>query len=118
LINSHTGTFINTEYIHDKLGQPIDSIAGHYTSTKELRLVYNGREILCILGSAAIESSHYRFGNCAYALVPGYIVKWKFKENDSIMPVSEIEPIRDEETKNGISAAINKIEPVTIINFW
>jgi hypothetical protein len=85
---------------------------------KELKLPYNGREVLCILGAAAIESSPYRIGSCAYALVPGYIVKWKFKESDSGMPVSEIEPIRDEKAQQDIAAAINKIDPVTIIDFW
>ena len=111
-------TFMNTEYIHDKLGQTVESIAGYYTPMKELRPVRNGREVLCILGAAAIESSYYRIGSCAYALVPGYIVKWKFKESDSGMPVSEVEPIRDEEAQRDISAAINEIEPVTIIDFW
>ena len=109
---------MNTKYIHDKLGQSVESIAGYYTPMKELRLAHNGREVLCIFGSAAIESSYYRIGSCAYALVPGYIVKWHLKESDSGMPISEIEPIRDEEAKNEISAAINKIDPVTIIDFW
>ena len=109
---------MNTEYIHDELGQPVESIAGYYTPMKELRLTHNGREVLCILGAAAIESSYYRIGSGAYALVHGYIVKWQFKESDGGMPVSEIEPIRGEEAKNEISAAINKIDPVTIIDFW
>jgi hypothetical protein len=109
---------MNIEYIHDNLGQPVESIAGYYTPMKELRLTHNDREVLCVLGAAAIESSHYRIGSCAYALVPGYIVKWQFKESDSRMPVSEIEPIRDEKARDEISAAINKIDLVTIIDFW
>ena len=109
---------MNIEYIHDNLGQPVESIAGYYTPMKELRLTHNDREVLCVLGAAAIESSHYRIGSCAYALVPGYIVKWHFKESDSSMPVSEIEPIRDEKARDEISAAINKIDLVTIIDFW
>ena len=109
---------MNTEYLHDELGQPVESIAGYYTPMKELRLPYNGREVLCVLGSAAIESSHYRIGSCAYAIVPGYIVKWQFKQSDSGMPVTEIEPIRNEDDKSAISEAINKVDPVTIIDFW
>ena len=109
---------MNTEYIHDKLGQPVESIAGYYTPMKELRLEYNGREVLCILGSTRIESSHYLTGGGAYALVPGYIVKWKFKQSEGGMPMSEVEPIRDEEVRQGISAAINEIEPAKIIDFW
>ena len=109
---------MNIEYLHDEMGQPVESIAGYYTPMKELRLVHNGREVLCILGAAAIESSHYRIGSCAYAIVPGYIVKWQFKQSDSDMPVSEIEPIRNEGDKDAISDAINRIDPVTIVDFW
>jgi hypothetical protein len=106
------------EYIHDKLGQQIDSIAGYYTPMKELKLEHNNRKVLCILGATAIKSSHYLTGGGAYALVPGYIMKWKFKESEGEMPVSEIEPIRDEETRQCIAAAIKEIEPVDIIDFW
>ncbi len=109
---------MTTEYIHDPLGQPVESIAGYYTPMKELRLEYNGREVLCILGSTRIESSHYLTGGGTYALIPGYVKKWKYKKNDDGMPVSEIEMIRDEEVRNAIAAAVNKIEPVTIIDFW
>ncbi len=106
------------EYIHDPLDQPIESIAGYYTPLQELRLAYNGREVLCILGYVAVESSHYLTGGGTYALIPGYIVKWKFKENNGGMSISEVEPIRDEEVRQGISAAINEIEPAKIIDFW
>jgi hypothetical protein len=109
---------MNTEYIHDPLNQPIESIAGYYTPMKELQLKYNGREVLCILGYVAIESSHYLTGGGAYALVPGYIAKWKFKQSEGGMPVSEVEPIRDDEARQSISAAINEIEPAKIIDFW
>ena len=109
---------MNTEYIHDKLGQTVESIAGYYTPMKELRLKFNGREILCILGATKIESSHYLTGGGTYALVPGYIAKWRFKESEDGRPVSEIEPIRDEATRNAVAAAISEIEPFTIIDFW
>jgi hypothetical protein len=110
--------YMNKEYIHDELGQSIDSIAGYYTPLKEARLAYNGREVLCILGYVAVESSHYLTGGGTYALVPGYMVKWKYKESEDGKPVSEVEPIRDEEARQSISAAINEIEPAKIIDFW
>ncbi|MFA5367786.1 MAG: hypothetical protein WC333_07910 [Dehalococcoidia bacterium] len=109
---------MNKAYIHDELGKSIDSIAGYYTPLKELKLIHNGREVLCILGYVAVESSHYMTGGGAYALVPGYIVKWKFKQSDDNKPVSEVEPIKDEEARQDISAAINEIEPAKIIDFW
>ena len=86
------------EYIHDPLDQPIESIAGYYTPMKELRLEYNGREVLCILGSTRIESSHYLTGGGTYALIPGYVKKWKYKKNDDGMLVSEIETQRKEKS--------------------
>ena len=109
---------MNTEYIHDPLDQPIESIAGYYTPQKELKLAHNSREVLCILGYVAVESSHYLTGGGAYALIPGYIAKWKFKENEGGNPVSEVESIKDEEVRQSISSAINEIEPAKIIDFW
>jgi len=109
---------VNTEYIHDKLGQAVESIAGYYTPMTELRLKYNGREILCILGATKIESSHYLTGGGTYALVPGYIAKWRFKQSEDGRPVSEIEPIRGEAARSAVAAAISEIEPFTIIDFW
>ncbi|MFA5056427.1 MAG: hypothetical protein WC562_09730 [Dehalococcoidia bacterium] len=109
---------MNKEYIHDELGKSIDSIAGYYTPQKELKIVHDDREVLCILGYVEIESSHYLTGGGPYALVPGYIVKWKFKESDDGKPVSEVEPITDEEVRQFVSAAINDIEPAKIIDFW
>jgi len=109
---------MNREYIHDPLNQPIDSIAGYYTPLKEVRLKYNGREVLCILGYVAVESSHYLTGGGTYALVPGYIAKWQFKQSGDGKPVTEVEPIRDEAAQVNISAAINGIETAQIIDFW
>jgi len=109
---------MNTEYIHDKLGQAVESIAGYYMPTQELRLKYNNREVLCILGSTKVESSYYLTGGGPYALVPGYIIRWKCKQSTDGSPVSEVEPIKDEDARQSISAIINDIEPVKIIDFW
>lgn len=109
---------MNKEYIHDEPGKSIDSISGYYTPLQELQLKYNGRDVLCVLGYVAVESSHYRIGSGAYSLVPGYIVKWRFRESEDGKPVSEVEPIKDEEARQDISAAINEIEPAKIIDFW
>ena len=109
---------MNTEYIHDKLGQAVESIAGYYMPTQEVRLKYNGREVLCILGSTKVESSHYLTGGGPYALVPGYIVRWKFKQSADGRPVSQVEPIKDKEARQSIDASVNEIEPVKIIDFW
>lgn len=109
---------MNREYIHDPLNQPIDSIAGYYTPLKELKLMHDGREVLCIMGYVAVESSHYMTGGGTYALVPGYIAKWHFKQCEDGRPVSEVEPIRDESSQVAISTAINGIETAQIIDFW
>jgi len=109
---------MNREYIHDPLNQPIDSIAGYYTPLKELKLMHGGREVLCIMGYVAVESSHYMTGGGAYALVPGYIAKWKFKQSDDGRPVSEVEPVRDDKAQQRISEEINGIETAQIIDFW
>ena len=109
---------MNREYIHDPLNQPIDSIAGYYTPLKELKLMHDGREVLCIMGYVAVESSHYMTGGGTYALVPGYIMKWHFKQSEDGRPVSEVEPIKDEAVQQRICEEINGIETAQIIDFW
>lgn len=61
------------EYIHDKLDEEIDALAGHFVFEKEVRLPYQGKEVLYLVGYAVIDKSCCGPGGCGYALVPGYI---------------------------------------------
>ena len=82
-----------TSYRHTKLGEDIvTGIAGTYTPEKEVRLPYNGREVLYVVGEATLASSCCGVGNWVYVAVPGYILKWH-SSNDDGAPVSEVEPV-------------------------
>ena len=84
------------EYTHQKLNEDSHCIAGYYTPQKEVRLKYNNREVLYVIGQAVVEASCCGNKSWNYALVPGYIINWQNKRNEAGLPVSEVEPISDE----------------------
>lgn len=106
------------QYTHTKLNKEVSSIAGYYTPQKEVRLKYNGREVLYVIGQAAIESSCCAAGSWEYAIVPGYILNWQNETNKAGLPVSEVEPIPDKETQKNISRIITEAETISRIEFW
>ena len=72
------------------------SISGRYEFDTEGQIKIEGKEILYVLGNAVMDTSCCGFWGCRYALVPGYVVKWKYKKDDKGNPVSIISPITDE----------------------
>lgn len=108
------------EYVHQELGKDVNALAGYYTPMNELRLEHDGKEVLCVTGLGVIESSCCGTGGCAYAIVPGYIVNWKFKENEAGLPVSEVESVADKEARREISAILQERECVgnQNVEFW
>ncbi len=108
------------EYIHQipDMENEIQSISGHYAVEKELRLEYCGHMVLCVIGTGIIDSSCCGTGGCRYALVPGYIAKWKEKTNGAGFMVSEVEPVTDENSKRKIIDILKEQEIVTQVNFW
>ncbi len=108
------------EYTHLDLGEDYATgPAGHFALHKEGRLRYDGREVLCVIGQAVVESSCCGVpGSWGYALVPGYIVNWKNKRNEAGLPVSEVEPISDEKVREHIRHTIESDEGVPQVEFW
>ena len=108
------------EYVHQKIGEEVQALAGYYAVTDELRLKHNGREVLCIIGICAIESSCCGGRSFRYAQVPGYLVNWKSKKDKEGRSVSEVEPITDEATKDKIEAALEETQNIfkPNIEFW
>lgn len=108
------------EFVHPGLGQEVNSIAGYYTLTKELNLKHNEREVLCLIGMCAVESSCCGSTSFYYSVVPGYIVSWKTGVNEAGLPVSIVEPIKDAAVKRELEAMIGETEGVNKLNieFW
>ncbi|MCJ7808132.1 MAG: hypothetical protein MUP73_05470, partial [Dehalococcoidia bacterium] len=94
------------EYVHTELDKEVNALAGYYTPLEEHRLEHNGKEVLCVTGISVIESSCCGTGGCAYAIVPGYIMNWKFKENEAGLPISEVETIADKVARKEITAIL------------
>ena len=98
------------DFIHPNLGQEITVIGGHYVFNKEGRISFNGREALYLVGYAVVDTSCCGIGGCAYALVPGFIIDWKYKQDPNGLCVSQIEPIRDATDQKEIRRLIQKKE--------
>ena len=106
------------KYTHLELNENVNCVAGYYTPQKEVRLKYDGREVLYVIGRAVIESSCCGTGDWGYALVPGYIVNWQTERNDAGLPVSEVEPVSDEAIRDSIRKIIKEAEGVSQTEFW
>ena len=106
------------EYLHQPLGQEVEAIAGRYVLAKELRLPFSGREVLCLIGHAAFDTACCGAGGCGYAVVPGFIRKWKIRRAGAQEEITEVEPVADETARREIEATLKKQEGVHQVNFW
>ncbi len=107
-----------TKYTHQELNCDIAVPAGYYTPTREVRLKYNGQEVLYVLNQSVIDHSCCGVTDFASALVPGYIVKWKAENTPSGNDISLVEPITDLDTRDKIRDIIREKEHVPQVEFW
>jgi hypothetical protein len=105
------------DYVHQELNQEVTAIGGYYLLVKEARLPYHGREVLYLVGHAAFDTACCGTGGCAYALVPGFIAKWKHRINEKGLPVSQVEPIQDRYTQEQVRRLIDRREMVHQFRF-
>lgn len=105
------------EYTHIELNVEVDAIGGHYVLEKEVRLPYRGEEILYVVGMAIVDKSCCAPTGCRYAIVPGYVLDWHHRINGDNLPVSEVEPIRDQDARKEITGLIKKAEIVQQVEF-
>ena len=106
-----------TEYVHRDLNQEVTAIGGHYVLVKEVRLPFEGREVLYLVGHAAFDTTCCGEGGCAYALVPGFIVNWKGRHDQEGLAVSEVESIHDPDIQQQLQRLIQKQELVQQVTF-
>ena len=108
-----------SKYTHLELNEDVGmGIARYYTPQREVRLKYNGREVLYVIGQAVIEASCCGAKSWTYAAVPGYIVNWQNTRNEDGLPVSEVERVRDDKAQAEIRETIQSREVVSIVEFW
>ncbi|MBN2516286.1 MAG: hypothetical protein JXC33_09690 [Deltaproteobacteria bacterium] len=97
-----------TEYTHEELDKEVQFIAGNYRFIEEDRLPYKGRDIVYVVGVAVVDNSCCGTGGCRFIRVPGYVVSWKATTDGSNLPVSTIEPIKDEEERKDIKNLLDR----------
>ena len=105
------------DFIHPNLGQEITAIGGHYVFNSERRLSFDGQDVLYLVGYAVVDTSCCGVGGCAYALVPGYVRAWKYKQDEANLPVSQVEPVKDGDDQVAIRQLIQKKEVVQQVTF-
>jgi len=106
------------EYVHLEVGKDITALAGLFRRLEELGWEREGGEVLCVIGTSTVESSCCGGGVCGYAIVPGYILKWKERENNEGLAVSEVEPISDRAAQREIARTIRETEHIQNVTFW
>lgn len=102
---------------HDELNREVDAIAGHYVITAEHRVTFRGRDLLYLVGYGIVDTSCCGTGGCGYALVPGFVVRWRDSVDDDGRPVSQVEPVRDDALKREIERWIRGREMITQVQF-
>ena len=105
------------DYVHPNLNRENEVIAGYYLISKEVRLPFFAREVLYLIGSAVYDNACCGGADCSYALVPGFIVDWKYSESKDGLPVSRVEPVRDKDEQDEIRRIIEEKEVISQVNF-
>jgi hypothetical protein len=105
-------------YTHLELKKDIPTPSGYYTPQKEVKINYNGREVLYTVSQAVIESSCCGVSDFSSALVPGYIKKWQAGKNQDGFMFTEVDPITDETARDAIRKIIKDTEYIYQTEFW
>jgi hypothetical protein len=110
--------FTMNKYTHLELNKDVPAPSGYYVPEKEIKLKYDGREVLYVLSHATIESSCCGAADYDAAMVPGFILHWQSETGPNGAPVTEVEPINDEKTRDDVRKIIKEAENVSRTEFW
>ncbi len=105
------------EYLHQDPGTEVRFIAGHYTIIEERRIVHRGRELLCVVGVAAVESTCCGTQGCRFINVPGYVADWKGRVSEKGTPLSVVDPVEDKADQAEIRELLEREFPYSQILF-
>ena len=105
------------QYLHQEPGTEVRFIAGQYTIVEEQRLASRGREVLYVVGIAAVESTCCGTQGCRFVNIPGYVVAWKTRLSESGMLISIVEPIVGEAEQSEIREMLDRRFPYSQILF-
>jgi hypothetical protein len=105
------------DFSHPELNLEVTAIGGSYFMMKEVRMPFEKEELLYFIGAAVFDTTCCGAGGAAYALVPGFIRKWKFKKDSNGRPVTRVTLISSSGTKQRIKKMIVKHESVHQVDF-
>ena len=105
------------DYLHQDPGTEVRFIAGHYTIIEEQRIAHRGRELLCVIGVAAVGSTCCGTQGCRFINVPGYIASWKGRLSENGLPVSTVDPIESKAEQEEIRGLLERRFPYSQILF-
>ena len=105
------------DYVHKELNQEISSISGYYVLMEEFRLPFQDLYVLYATGFAVIDNSCCGATSFPYAVVPGFVLNWKYKKNNEGLFVTQVEPIGNLTVQNEIKKLIVVKEMVSQVNF-
>ncbi len=105
------------EYLHQDPGTEVRFIAGHYTIIEERRIVHRGRELLCVVGVAAVESTCCGTQGCRFINVPGYVADWKGRVSEKGTPLSVVDLVEDKADQAEIRELLEREFPYSQILF-
>ncbi len=108
---------MSKDYTHE-LGQEVRSISGGYELDREGTLEIDGCTIVYAVGNAVLDSSCCGLWGCRFAVVPGIVVRWKHKQSQQGIAVSEVDPIADDQLTKRITELLKQMEGVTQVQFW
>jgi hypothetical protein len=109
---------MTTEFTHPELGTEVRSISGYYIPREENSLILNGRDIIYITGQACIDASCCGTAAWNYIQVPGFLVRKHIRGGEGAPTVSEVETIRDRETRDAVRQLLLNEHPSSQIEFW
>jgi hypothetical protein len=105
------------DFSHPELNEQVTAIGGSYFLLKEVRLPFEGEELLYLIGAAIFDTTCCGTGGCAYALVPGFVRQWRYRVDANGRPVSQVSPVIGDRLRERIKAIIFKNESVYQVDF-
>jgi hypothetical protein len=106
------------EFTHPELGEEIRSLAGYYVPREEQVMLYQGKEVLLLMGDACIDSSCCGCASWSYIQVPGFLVKKHVRGSGEKPGVSEVDTIEDKAVRDGLVQSLGKKYPGARVEVW
>jgi len=106
-----------TVYVREDFGDEVAAPSGYYQPLEEAFVDYNGKRLLCIVGTACIEASCCGIGSWLYLRVEGYVVDNDSSQSQSGGTCQEIETIEDDGEKRAITKLLLDKHPGARIEF-